>query len=80
MELIMLAVAAIALLTFPGAAWGLVRLRRWLQTWRGKRDYAKQQKMKESAGRAAQTALERESAEDRQRASGWSFERRTWRR
>lgn len=68
-----------ALLSRPGAACGLLRIRQWLSTWRGKRAYAKKQKLQEIAGRAAQAALEKERAAEQQQDYGWSFERRTWR-
>ena len=69
----------VALLSHLGAACGLLRLCQWLSTWRGKRAYAKQQKRREAAGRAAQAALDRRRAAEQQPDAGWSFERRTWR-
>jgi hypothetical protein len=80
MDLTLLAVAAVALLTYPGAARCFTRLRQWLQTSRGRRAYARQQKLNERRGKAAQAALDRERAAEPQQAGGWSFERRTWRR
>lgn len=69
----------VALLSRACAACGLLSIRQWLRTWRGKRAYAKQQKHQEIAGRAAQEALEKERAAGHQQDYGWSFERRTWR-
>lgn len=69
----------VALRTLLSTACGVLRLRQWLSTWRGKRAYAKQRKLEEIAGRAAQAALDRRRAAEQQPDAGWNFERRTWR-
>lgn len=81
MELALFALGvATALMAYPCAVWCVQRVRGRLRAWRERRAWARHQKRQARSSELAQAALEREWAEEqRQQASGWSFERHTWR-